>query len=60
MVRLTHSGPNSRVEAQQYAVQSTVVYVWAITGSIQLMVLIILEVLHPVAIDEALHSSALV
>ena len=47
-------------EAQQYAVQSTVVYVWAITGSIQLMVLIILEVLHPVAIDEALHSSALV
>jgi len=33
-------------EAQQYAVQSTVVYVWAITGSIQLMVLIILEVLH--------------
>lgn len=45
-------------EVQQYAFRSNMIYVWAIAGSVQLVVLIVLEVFHPTTTADRLHTSA--
>jgi FtsH-binding integral membrane protein len=46
-------------EVQQYSEQSIVICVWAITGSVQVAVSVILEVLPPTTTAEAFRSSPL-
>lgn len=46
-------------EVRQYVEQSTVICVWAITGSVQLALLVVLEVLPLTTTAEAFRSSPL-